>query len=115
MALIQIFENRCCAPSDTADGCCAPVSEAEQLARFLRARPGSSHEITVINVGDGVPAADVPADVRDRLRVPDGTPAIVVDGRLAHAGPLPNWLQVLGLIDRAAHARTDSGHVAAEG
>jgi hypothetical protein len=112
VARIQIFESACCAPTNGADeGCCSPISEGEQLARFLRGRPGPTHTISVTNLAAGAPVAQLPDELVDRLRRgdPGSLPAIAVDGRLVHTGQLPNWLEALALIEHATRPGRTSG------
>ena len=104
MARIQIFEQLCCPPGDA---CCATTSAGEQLAGFLRARPGPRHDIEVTNIDDRLDADGLPVELAERLRGGDRTclPALAVDGQLVHVGPLPNWLQVLSLVEHATATR----------
>jgi len=111
VAHIRIFEALCC-QSAAGDDCCGPVSAGEQLARFLRSRPGPPHEIEVVDVSDPARLARLPREFAPLLSAgPAAMPALAVNERVVHTGGLPNWLDVLSLVEHAARA-DDAGAVA---
>lgn len=101
MAKIEIYDDSCCAPTSDV-GCCSPGTGAEALATVLRNRPGPRNEVVVINTSEMAVPRRLPPEIAELLSSgKTGLPAIAVDGRVVHIGPLPNLLDALHIIEVA--------------
>lgn len=95
MHAVQIVENVCCG-----------ASPATPMVEFLERKLGDQLTVELINLSTASGRLPLPGALVDRLMAEGERclPAMVVDGEVVASGGLPNYLDVLHILEASSSA-----------